>query len=133
MNTHPVLTPATTRDELTVNNRRSGQPKGFVLEHLHANLLLLNQVYFIIFPNIYVFEKHGIICRVDDGNRYHEVDTLKPNPPKVESVLNIENVTFRFDRHRQLWRNLDGQWFMEVTYTNLESTRAELARSAERS
>ncbi|KAG9083700.1 hypothetical protein FS749_005824 [Ceratobasidium sp. UAMH 11750] len=108
------------------------QSKGFILESLHANMLLLNQVFFIVFPNVYVFDKHRIVCCIDHGNRYLQVDSLKPNPPEPESIFYLENMPYWFDPHNQLWYNLDGQWYPETTYSDLPSARVELARCAER-
>ncbi|KAG8733519.1 hypothetical protein FRC10_012315 [Ceratobasidium sp. 414] len=118
----------------TCQPRLEPQPrsKGFVLELVHANMLLLNQVFFLVFPNVYVFDKHRIVCCVDSGNRYLEADSLKPNPPEPETIFHLEDMPYWFDPHNQLWYNLGGQWYPETTYSDLPSARAELARCAER-
>ncbi|KAG9128156.1 hypothetical protein FRC07_004268 [Ceratobasidium sp. 392] len=104
--------------------------KGFTLAYQHAGMLLLNQVFFIVFPNIYVFDKHRIVCRVDSGNRYHAVD-LTPNPPNPQSMFYIDDMPYWFDNTNRLWYNLDGQWYSETTYCDLVSARVEFNRYAE--
>ncbi|KAG8710380.1 hypothetical protein FRC09_000163 [Ceratobasidium sp. 395] len=107
--------------------------KGFSLTPQHAQMLLLNRVYFVVFPTIYVFDQHGIVCRVDPADdHYHEVDLRpSPNPPGSESVFHLNGITYWFDRTNQLWYNLDGQWYMETTYMDLMTARHEVARCAE--
>jgi hypothetical protein len=77
-----------------------------------------------------MFDKHRIICRIDNNNRYHEVDELKPNPPNREGVFHIESIPYWFDHIGQLWYNLSGEWYLEVVHTDLASARSELARCA---
>ncbi|KAG9122748.1 hypothetical protein FRC07_000739, partial [Ceratobasidium sp. 392] len=102
----------------------------FVVEAQLANLLLQDQVFFISFSSIYVFDKHRIVCRVDSADRYHQLDYLKPNPPRVDVIFQIDGIQFRFDPHNQLWYSLDGQWFTETTHSSLLRARKELARDA---
>ncbi|KAG8766411.1 hypothetical protein FRC12_006901 [Ceratobasidium sp. 428] len=109
-------------------NQTPVKSKGFVLESLHANMLLLNRVYFIVFSNIYVFDKHRIICQVDGKDRYHEAEILRANPPEVEGVFYIDDVEYRFDRQHRLSHNLNGQWRMTTTYPDLQSARTQVAR-----
>ncbi|KAG8766410.1 hypothetical protein FRC12_006900 [Ceratobasidium sp. 428] len=107
------------------------RPKGFTLEPHHANMLLRNPVYFVVFPNVYMFDIHRIVCRVDNQDRHHEVDDVKPNPPGAGNVFSIDNISYWFDRNNQLSYNLDGQWYMEATYVDLSSARREIVRYAE--
>ncbi|KAG8706604.1 hypothetical protein FRC09_002329 [Ceratobasidium sp. 395] len=111
----------------------SSRSKGFTLSPQHANMLLLNRVYFVVFPTIYVFDQHGIVCCIDPTNdHYHEVDLRpSPNPPGSESVFQLSGITYWFDRTNQLWYNLEGQWYMETTYLDLTAARHEVARCAE--
>ncbi|KAG9117266.1 hypothetical protein FRC07_007405, partial [Ceratobasidium sp. 392] len=115
---------------VAVDPKPKPRSKGFVLEQQHANMLLINQAYFIVFPKIYVFDRHRILCCVDNENRYNEAN-LKPNPPNAETIFYIENMPYWFDRHNQLWYNLDGQWYPETTYSDLANARVELHRCAE--
>ncbi|KAG9079417.1 hypothetical protein FRC06_007744, partial [Ceratobasidium sp. 370] len=91
-----------------------------------------SMVFFIAFPHVYVFDKHRIVCCIDHANRCLEVGSLQPNPPNPETMFYLENIPYWFDRHNQLWYNLDGQWYPETTYSDLPSVRVELARCAER-
>ncbi|QRV74334.1 hypothetical protein RhiJN_02348 [Ceratobasidium sp. AG-Ba] len=107
-----------------------GKRKAFVLEHPMAQMLLREKKYFIVYPNIYVFETNRIICRVNERNQYEAVP-ITPNPPKHETLFYLENMPYWFDRYDQLWYNLSGEWYTEVTHPTLESVRAELVRCAE--
>ncbi|KAG8776475.1 hypothetical protein FRC12_000888 [Ceratobasidium sp. 428] len=130
--------PCPQEDAETTSNPQKGQdrtqaprPKGpFTLEHHHAKMLLREPVYFVVFPNVYMFDVHRIVCWVDDQDRHHEVDGIGPNPPGTENVFLINSISYWFDRSNQLWYNLDGQWYTEVTYANLSNAREEIARYA---
>ncbi|KAF8603897.1 hypothetical protein BDV93DRAFT_544508 [Ceratobasidium sp. AG-I] len=109
-----------------------GRPKGgkggFTLVSEHAEMLLLGKKYFIAFPNIYCFDTHRIICRVDSRARYHEAD-LKPNPPERETCFYIEGMPYWFDGANQLWYNIGGEWLPEVLHDDLSQARTELTHS----
>ncbi|KAG8696646.1 hypothetical protein FRC08_007020, partial [Ceratobasidium sp. 394] len=103
-----------------------------VLRHKDADILI-DQVFFIVFPNIYCFNRHCVVFCVDHGDQYLQVDSLEANPPDSETIFCLESIPYRFDDHNQLWYNRpDSQWYPETTYSNLSSARAELARCAER-
>lgn len=129
-----------------------GRHKGFTLGSQHAEMLLLGKrthiswysmhvvaltfynalEYFIVFPNVYCFDRNRIICRVDSRARYHEAD-LKPNPPERETCFYIEGMPYWFDGSSQLWYNIGGEWLPEVLHNDISQARMELARSAENS
>ncbi|KAG8702333.1 hypothetical protein FRC08_003547, partial [Ceratobasidium sp. 394] len=92
----------------------------------------ITQAFFVVSPNVYVFDKHRIVCCIDDTNRYHQVNSLNPNPPDPETIFYLEGVSYFFDAHSQLWYKLAGQWYPEPTYLDLPSARAKSARCAER-
>ncbi|KAG8768693.1 hypothetical protein FRC12_005428 [Ceratobasidium sp. 428] len=120
-------------EALTGESLNLSRFKGFILASRQANVLLLNRAYFIVFPTIYVFDRHGTIYRVDNRDQYHEVDLRpSPNPPGNESIFQIDNITYWFDHTNRLWLNLEaGRWYPKKTYPNLTDARHEVACCAE--
>ncbi|QRV89262.1 hypothetical protein RhiJN_17280 [Ceratobasidium sp. AG-Ba] len=120
--------------------------KGFVLDPEYARLLFTepskppeewqyeimaydqSPAYFVVSPNVYVFDKNRIVCQVDPIDRFHEYKSLEFNPPKVETIFNIEQTPYSFDKRGQLWLHSDGEWHREILYSSLDDAREELNR-----
>ncbi|QRV74511.1 hypothetical protein RhiJN_02526 [Ceratobasidium sp. AG-Ba] len=99
---------------------------GFVLDPVYAQLLFTEPTYFVVSSNVYVFEKNRIVCQVDPIGRFHEYKELESNPPKLETIFNIEQTPYSFDKRGQLWIHSDGEWHREILYSNLDDAREEL-------
>ncbi|EUC55624.1 hypothetical protein RSOL_125560 [Rhizoctonia solani AG-3 Rhs1AP] len=105
--------------------------QGFVLEQVHADILLKGRVYFLHYPSVYCYDENRIICSIGEGLRYHQVTTIVPNPPELQAPFDIGGVAYCFGEEGALWYAMGEHWLLEVTFPALEPALSELVRYIE--